>query len=136
MSAAASDAQDGKKQKKEKKQGEARFQDDEKRDEFVRLARATPKGQLKNFSKPDVPGFYPFADNYYPEAVESAWDTYWEKEGFFKPAMQVRLCVRVRARGAPLRAAAAASGGDERRATSTLPSCVPLEERRRSLHGG
>lgn len=38
----------------------------------------TPEGEKKNMSQP-------MADGYDPVAVESAWYSWWEKEGFFKP---------------------------------------------------
>jgi len=38
----------------------------------------TPKGQKKDMSA------LPFADAYYPKAVEAAWQDWWEQSGFYK----------------------------------------------------
>jgi len=39
---------------------------------------STPAGALKDFSQP-------MADAYHPDAVEAAWDTWWEARGLYKP---------------------------------------------------
>ncbi|KAI8940143.1 hypothetical protein NX059_003856 [Plenodomus lindquistii] len=44
----------------------------------------TPKGEKKRLQSLDSP----FAKAYIPKVVESAWNDWWEKEGFFKPDFQ------------------------------------------------
>jgi len=67
-------AKGGKDEKKEKKKGAEQFADRE------RYVNTTPKGQLKDFNEA-------MAEKYYPDAVEAAWDSYWEKQGLYKPDM-------------------------------------------------
>jgi len=44
----------------------------------------TPKGEKKRLKSLDNP----FTKAYIPKVVESAWNDWWEKEGFFKPEFQ------------------------------------------------
>jgi valyl-tRNA synthetase len=63
--------------KKEKKKGKEEEQLPEFKEE-------TPKGEKKRLRSLDDP----FTKAYIPQVVESAWNDWWEKEGFFKPEFQ------------------------------------------------
>jgi len=71
----------GKKQKKDKpqwgtgKKKESKKKEVKPKEPFV---NPTPKGAKKDMSK------IPFADAYDPEAVEAAWQDWWEEAGFYK----------------------------------------------------
>jgi valyl-tRNA synthetase len=71
---AAAAAKPSKADKADKKKGAAKFAD-ESAPAFV---NRTPVGELKDFSAP-------MADAYHPEAVEAAWDHWWEKRGLYAP---------------------------------------------------
>ncbi|KAI0201120.1 tRNA synthetases class I-domain-containing protein [Astrocystis sublimbata] len=51
--------------------------------ELPRYIEATPPGEKKKLTSFDDPHF----KAYNPDAVESAWYEWWEKEGFFKPQL-------------------------------------------------
>jgi len=71
----------GKKQKKEKPQwGTGKKKETKKKEVKPKVAfvNPTPKGEKKDMSK------IPFADAYDPEAVEAAWQDWWEASGFYK----------------------------------------------------
>jgi valyl-tRNA synthetase len=67
---------DGGKKKKEPKGGV-----DEEDLAALKAAQAVPKGEYKD------PAVVPMAKAYDPKNVEAAWYDWWEKEGYFKPAM-------------------------------------------------
>jgi valyl-tRNA synthetase len=60
--------------KEKKKKGK----EEEQLPEYV---EETPKGEKKRLQSLDGP----FTKAYIPKVVESAWDAWWESEGFFKP---------------------------------------------------
>ena len=71
----------GKKQKKDKPQwGTGKKKESKKKEAPPKppFVNPTPKGEKKDLSK------IPFADAYDPEAVEAAWQDWWEASGFYK----------------------------------------------------
>lgn len=71
----------GKKQKKEKPQwGTGKKKETKKKEVAPKppYVNPTPKGEKKDMSK------IPFADAYDPEAVEAAWQDWWEASGFYE----------------------------------------------------
>lgn len=61
---------DGSKKKKEKAEKQ-------KKKEAFTFVNTTPKGEKKDFSS------IPMAEAYQPQAVEAAWQDWWEKKGFY-----------------------------------------------------
>ncbi|KAF2850797.1 valyl-tRNA synthetase-like protein [Plenodomus tracheiphilus IPT5] len=70
-------AKEGGPRENKKKKGK----EEEQLPEYV---EETPKGEKKRLQSLDSP----FAKAYIPKVVESAWNDWWEKEGFFKPDFQ------------------------------------------------
>ncbi|CBX95543.1 similar to valyl-trna synthetase [Plenodomus lingam JN3] len=70
-------AREGAPRENKKKKGK----EEEKLPEYV---EETPKGEKKRLQSLDSP----FTKAYIPKVVESAWNDWWEKEGFFKPEFQ------------------------------------------------
>ncbi len=50
----------------------------------IEKAKATPEGARKDVSG----GLETMAKGYSPAAVEAAWGSWWEKEGFFTPSVE------------------------------------------------
>jgi valyl-tRNA synthetase len=73
----AGGAKEGGAAKEKKKKGK----DEEQLPEYV---EETPKGEKKRLQSLDGP----YTKAYVPKVVESAWNDWWEKEGFFKPEFQ------------------------------------------------
>ena len=77
----------GKKEKKEKPQwGDGKKKKEKEAEKAAAKAKKeaeykipeTPKGEKKDLTK------YPMADSYHPNAVEHAWQDWWEAAGFYK----------------------------------------------------
>ncbi len=78
-----------KKEKKEKVVPVENAEKKEKKEKKVKepeqiFLDETPKGEFKK-----IEGFFP--PTYQPKYVESAWQAWWEKEGFFKPDVEAAL---------------------------------------------
>ncbi|KAJ3188826.1 hypothetical protein HDU85_004540 [Gaertneriomyces sp. JEL0708] len=74
---AAKEAEESKDGKKKEKKEKPKPKESEPEPEYV---NTTPSGEKKDLSGPFLP-------TYNPKAVESAWYDWWEKSGFFKPAL-------------------------------------------------
>ncbi len=72
--AESKESKKGKEINKEKKKGASKFADES----ITSYVNPTPAGQLKDFG-------VKMADAYHPHMVESAWDSWWENSGFYKP---------------------------------------------------
>eukprot|EP01034_Spumella_vulgaris_P030049 gene30049-37201_t len=78
--------------KKEKKEKVAPVENAEKKEKKEKKVKEpeqifsdeTPKGEFKK-----IEGFFP--PTYQPKYVESAWQSWWEKEGFFTPDVEAAL---------------------------------------------
>jgi valyl-tRNA synthetase len=68
-----------------------------KRVEAKKFENTTPDGEKKDCAQP-------LMDSYYPQAVECAWGSWWDKKGFFKPDVE-----------------AAAAAGEEGRFVMVIP---------------
>eukprot|EP01138_Halocafeteria_seosinensis_P014615 gb/GECG01014920.1/.p1 GENE.gb/GECG01014920.1/~~gb/GECG01014920.1/.p1 ORF type:complete len:1066 (+),score=173.55 gb/GECG01014920.1/:1-3198(+) len=62
--------------KKEKKEFNAPKQKAKKTGQKLDFVDETPRGEKKDMKKPMM-------DQYFPKAVESAWDAWWEKQGYY-----------------------------------------------------